>query len=156
MPSDQWTSSLTCAHCGTAYSELEVNLSTKIQDDPMARSLRVGDRVEITRSEIKPSHYLPLQPVGDPLRVLEAWSCVTCGQYRWAEIVIRGDVIEDIHAIKLTPDVIDRAHLIATDELRDVFPIWTSTYLFPDNDWRKPVRADFVEVLRTYLKEHPQ
>ncbi len=156
MPSDHWTGPIVCPHCGTPRDE--VYIATRILGGDEMANLRAGMSVDIDRDGIRPEHYLWLRPKHSrpELRILEVWWCETCGRQRWAEVVIRDGTFAELHAVLLTLAVVDCADLIATDDLGDVFPGWTGQSLFPDDDWRKPPRPDWKDLLRAYLAEQPQ
>jgi hypothetical protein len=157
MPSDYFIQTLTCAICGTSHPDVAVG--TRIQDEPRADDLRVGDRVEVVREGLTSSApYLPVSPFsprGD-FSVLESWECTTCRKVRWALICVsEDDVLESIEAVKLSPALLDRANLISYD-LIDVFEAYTGVPLFEENSFLRPYRADFVELLRKHVSETPE
>lgn len=155
MPSDHWTGPVVCVHCGTRRDE--VYIATGVLDSE-GRNVRVGAAVDVERGSIAPADYLPLHVdrSGSELRLLEVWWCESCARNRWAEIVVRDGVFTALAAVALTPEALDRADFIATFDLRDVYSGWTNVMLFPDDDWRKPPRPDWQELLRAFLAEHPQ
>jgi hypothetical protein len=157
MITDFFIHELTCAHCRTAYPRVRV--STRIQDEPGAHGLLVGDPVEFTHEDFWLNHsYLPIKPY-DPkgeLRLLENWECTTCKTFRWAESVIGADhIFKSIEAVRLDPEVLHRANLIATWYLRLKFESWTGHKLWTDADCTVP-RPDWLELVRRHLAETPE
>ena len=157
MITDFFIDRLTCAHCGTEYPR--VLITTRIQDEPGAHGLLVGDRLEIIREDLVFSEsYFPLSPF-DPkgdLRLIETWECTICKTDRWAEIVIGADnTIKSIEAVRLDPEVLHGANLIAHWYLRLKFESWTGHNLWADADYAKP-RPDWLELLRKHVAETPE
>ena len=157
MITDFFISRLTCAHCGTEYPRVLVQ--TCIQDEPGAHGLLVGDRLEIIREDLLfNDSYLPLKAfdLHGRLRLLEIWECTTCKTERWAEILIGDDnTINGIDAVRLIPEVLDRANLIDSWLPKVRFEVWTGFKLFVDDKYTKP-RPDWVELLRKHLAETPE
>jgi hypothetical protein len=157
MVTDFFMNRLTCAHCGAECPRALI--TTRIKDEPGAHGLLVGDRVEITRQDLSfNDSYFPIRPF-DPqgeLRLLEAWECATCMLVRWAEIVIGADnTIKSIEVVRLDPEALDRATLIATWYLRQDFELWTGHKLWIDARCTKP-RPDWFELLRKHVAETPE
>jgi hypothetical protein len=116
---------LTCPACGeTAKEPWEIDLQTRVRAQPEGRGLIMGDRV-ILVEDLTQRGYLQ---VGKPprrgvLRVLEPWTCPSCGKTPvWARLTFEDGVLADVKAADLSPASLAEAEYISPAVLALVPP----------------------------------
>lgn len=117
---DNFVAVLKCPVCGNVTSlDDPIEMHTYIRDHPNAEDLGVGSPLPIETRDFEQNTYdgyLKVNPpAGDEVRLLNPWNCPACGSYNWAEIVVRGGVIESITAAPLNRETLERSHLISNE-----------------------------------------
>lgn len=114
---DNFVAQLRCPRCQRLSSaDDSTGIQTKLRDEPDASWFSVGSQLSFDLHRVAESGYLPVQPAGQPLRLLQIWSCGHCGKYpNWAEVVIQGDRVAAIEAVPLDLATLDRIHFIDED-----------------------------------------
>ncbi len=113
---DYFVAALECPGCGkTSAADASTDMQTKIRRQPSLANLSVGDPLSFTLDEAIGAGYLSLKPwqPGEPIHLVDSWSCPQCHKERWAEIVIEGLVIRSIESVTLNDTLIARTHLIS-------------------------------------------
>lgn len=132
--------------CPACEKTSEATIVTKVESEP-GTVIRVGDRLDVTVVDMQHSHYTVRLPGPDePLRILEPWSCPTCGSPTWVEIVIEAG---HVHSMTVTPfDVtaLDRVHFVA-NRLAEFYEEQTGEPLHVGNG----IRPDWLDRLRGSL-----
>jgi len=143
MPYNYFDADLRCPVCGQVR---RTSIVTKI-DSEISRVHRVGDLLDVTVVDMQLSHYTAHLPApGEPLRILEEWSCPQCHSPEWAEIVVDGGRVRSIDVVPFNPATLDRVHFVAGG-LAEFFQEKTGESLYVDHK----VRPDWTARLRPHL-----
>jgi hypothetical protein len=145
MPFDYFVATLRCPGCG---EEVAAEIQTHIQGG-VADGAALGVGAEIDAVFIEPDHLvrsgyaLVKEPhPGDPVRLLDMWSCPSCDTEQWAAVDIVGGRIERIEGVKL-----DRATLESASYISDLnADVEARSLRRPDDDG-----LSSVDVLRRRL-----
>jgi uncharacterized protein YbaR (Trm112 family) len=125
MPFDFFVAPLRCPGCGEAVdAEIQTHLRGGIAD-----GAALGVATEIDGVLLEPSHVLGSgyalvqQPrPGEPVRLLDVWSCPACETEQWALVVIADGRIERLEGVTLDRATLGSAHYVSdlnTDILAD-------------------------------------
>jgi hypothetical protein len=143
MPYSYFVAELQCPGCGTST---ESTVMTKVESDP-GTVIRAGDSLDVTVIDMKYSHYTLRAPQpGEPLRILESWSCPACGRPGWIEIVVDDGRVQSIDVVPFDTATLDRVHFVA-DQLAEFYEEKAGEPLYVGNE----VRRDWMERLRQHL-----
>ena len=116
MPFDFIVASLRCPGCGEPVdTEIQTHLQGGYAD---GSALSVG--TEIDDVFLKPDHILgcgfalvqPSRP-GEPVRLLEVWSCPDCRTDQWALVEIANGRIERIEGVPLDRAMLRSVHYVS-------------------------------------------
>lgn len=121
-PTFDWVcAALECPVCSTrAVDPCAIDLQTKVSSAPALRRLRVGDRVEL-RARMEEGGYLPTHDGGprEPLAVIDAWSCPSCGtSFLWARLTFHRDTLAAVDSVHLTEDDLEAADYVTAEALQ--------------------------------------
>jgi hypothetical protein len=114
MSFDYVCADLPCLSCAKTPSDpCAIDLQTKIARHPELRAIRVGDRVELL-DDPRVAGYLTIGSTVNPqvLRVIEAWSCPSCGANQWARLTFRDEVLSNVANTDLTTESLEAADFI--------------------------------------------
>lgn len=110
---DSFVARLRCPVCGEICpADDSSGMQTAARERPELAWLGVGSPIAIEPARLTERGYLAVRPVAEPVRLLQQWSCPTCGSLDWAEITVRAGVIESITATPLDRAALGRAHFI--------------------------------------------
>lgn len=114
---DFFVGRMRCLKCSyISRGDTATNCETFLRESPDGRAIRVGDNIGVLVDTARPDYYASQNLGNDgPLHVLEGWECPCCRSVNWAEVVIRDEVVESIWSVKLTSDVLQRAHLFSSE-----------------------------------------
>jgi hypothetical protein len=133
-------------HCPGCGSTTGASVTTKVESEP-GTVIRVGDRLEVTVTDMELSHYKVRDPApGEPLRILEPWSCPNCGRPEWVEVVVADGAVTSIEVAPFDVATLDRVHFVA-GELYDFYQEVTGEPFYVGND----LRSDWAARLRAGL-----
>jgi hypothetical protein len=143
MSYSYFVAALQCPGCGATT---EASVITKVESDP-GTVIRVGDRLDVTVIDMELSHYRVRAPApGEPLRILEPWSCPTCSRRVWVEVVVADGAVRSIDVARFDVATLDRVHFVGS-EVTDFYEEVTGEPLYVGND----IRADWAARLRAGL-----
>ena len=119
---DYFVADLRCPRCDAVTPADAVEIVTHIRRDPQLENLRVGDRIEMDPRPEDCGYFALHAPApGEPVHLLDAWGCKSCGYWpNWAEIVIDHGVITSIEAVELDEATIERVHYATDDAMTDI------------------------------------
>ena len=115
MGFDYVCADLPCQTCSKNPADpCAIDLQTKIARDPELRAIRVGDKVELLEDP-RGAGYLALNSAVQPsvLRVIEAWSCPSCGASQWARLTFLEEVLDSVESTDLTLKSLEAADFIS-------------------------------------------
>lgn len=117
---DFFVGKMTCPSCGTTSEATSAtNMQTHLRDDARGIELPVGFELhpaEVTETSIGGAGYLRVGPPrGAGVRLLETWTCPTCGHQNWARVTIAGTRIERVEGIALDRATLAEAEFIADE-----------------------------------------
>jgi hypothetical protein len=118
MPFDYFIATLRCPGCG---EEVDAEIQTHIQGGVAdAAAFGVGAEIDAvfleTKHLVRSGYALVKEPrLGEPVRLLDMWSCPSCATEQWAAVDIAGGKIRRIEGVKL-----DRAMLESASYISDV------------------------------------
>jgi hypothetical protein len=111
---------LRCLACGALAPDTDATRMQHHLGDEPSQIFRVGDAVPSTPAELEGS-FLPVRPVeGDSVHILKAWTCPTCGNRQWAEVVLSGGQIRSIAEVSLSREVLERMNYV-DEELAELY-----------------------------------
>lgn len=113
---DCFVAELRCPKCGEVCpADDSSGMQTAVRAQPELAWLGVGSPLSIQPDELGERGYIPVQAHGEPTRLLQQWSCPSCGSLNWAEITVRGGRIDSISATSLDKAALARAHFIDSE-----------------------------------------
>ena len=160
--STRYIAHLTCQHCNTVSpKDTSTRLYNKVYEEESGLDAIVekGSIIEIDLEDIESSFIQINKPITNKVRCAEIWSCPTCKNQNFAELVflLRSNdaVIEDIKSVELTSDYLSQLNYLAEwiDEWARYFtdtPVFSS--LKPSEEEIKKFR-EFLVRLQEEKKE---
>jgi hypothetical protein len=111
---DYLVAPLRCAQCDrVAQADEMLEMTTRLRDEANLAFLTVGDSLPVTTERALDRGYIQLRAPrpGEPISLLQTWTCTSCGSTaNWAEVVVEDDVIEVIEEVALDEETLARAH----------------------------------------------
>jgi hypothetical protein len=111
---------LRCGSCGTVpLDPCAIDLQTKVAARKSLRSLRVGDTVGLA-PDLGAEGYLRVgtDPATSIVRVVETWSCPSCGSStQWARLTIADNILRDVESVSLDETVLTESDYITSEAL---------------------------------------
>lgn len=149
---DYFAGVLMCARCNHRTDGREnTNMQTHLRSDADGSELRVGflfDLNDLRTSHIVGAGYVALgEPNHLSMSLLNTWQCPSCDTEQWAQVDVQAGVIEAIHAVAMSREVLSRAHFI--DEA-DAELLAAKLLAIPSWELSEQ-NLDPVEVLRQHL-----
>ncbi len=151
---DYFAGSLRCPRCNHLTDGREhTNMQTHLRSGADGSELRVGFSLDV--NDLRASHiidagYLALcAPKHLSMSLLNTWQCPSCHTDQWAQVDVQAGVIEAIHAVVMSREVLSRAHFIdeADAELLAAKLLAIPSWELTDR------KLDPVEVLRQHLPD---
>ena len=111
---------LRCRNCGTVSAADETTLmESSLRHRDESALIRVGDYVD---PQLLERRYLTIRAPksGEPIRLLEMWTCPTCGFVNWGQVDLRDGLVERIESVTLDAARLQDFHYVtlsAGDEL---------------------------------------
>ena len=116
---DFFVGAMTCPNCGrTSEATSVTNMQTHLRDDARGIELPAGfdlHPAEVTDASVSDAGYLRVGPRDARVRLLETWTCPTCGHQNWARVTIDGTRIERVEGIALDRATLAEAQFIADE-----------------------------------------
>jgi len=148
MPFDVIVGPLQCPNCG---AEDVAEIQTRIRGGSADGSgLDIGfefDAVDLKTERLLGRGYALVRApaVGEPIRLLDVWSCWTCETEQWAVVEIANRTLRSVEAVTLDQATLDSANFIS-----EVNAFVLAEYLRGD---RLASRDDAVAELRRLLPQ---
>ena len=139
---------LKCAYCNTvSKADTSTNMSNHLLSAPGVSVIRVGDKPDVKIGDFESAFLtLRLPTSNEPIRVLDWWTCPTCGKKNWAEIIFDHGEVKSIQAVKLSRASLDRANFVSEDIYED-FEDMVGKSMWENNK----LRPNFKELLKEHL-----
>jgi len=151
MSYDFFVAKLRCAFCGKSSAlDTSTNMQTYLRDDADMSALKVGDPLPLDLERIRRQDYdgyltVTAPDVNEPIRILQTWGCPSCGaQANWAEIVVRGGLIESIRPTVFDRFQFENAALVSNDAISVAASLTGKPF-------SELVKLDVVQLLRATL-----